>query len=164
VAALPALRPHRRQHDRAGGGRKPSSETREGTRHPDRDAQFHYIDNQVMKALAAGAPAIFVDAKKEELAGGFENAGRERRSHGPASPRCSRVRVSRDVALAAGPASRASSPSAVKRSRHLRTVLGSTPKPAATEATLHPAASRGAMAIMAAKDVIVKKHVERGRE
>jgi DNA-binding phage protein len=51
--------------------------TREGTNHPDRDAQFGYINDQVKAALAAGEPAISVDTKKKELIGDFKNAGRE---------------------------------------------------------------------------------------
>ena len=51
--------------------------TREGTSHPDRDAQFRYINAQVRAALAAGEPAISVDTKKKELVGDFKNAGRE---------------------------------------------------------------------------------------
>jgi Rhodopirellula transposase DDE domain len=51
--------------------------TREGTNHPDRDAQFGDINDQVKAALAAGEPAISVDTKKKELVGDFKNAGRE---------------------------------------------------------------------------------------
>ena len=51
--------------------------TREGTNHPDRDAQFGYINDQVKAALAADEPAISVDTKKKELVGDFKNAGRE---------------------------------------------------------------------------------------
>ena len=51
--------------------------TREGSHHPDRDAQFHYINERVKAALAAGEPAISVDTKKKELVGDFKNAGRE---------------------------------------------------------------------------------------
>ena len=51
--------------------------TREGTSHPDRDAQFGYINEQVKQALAAGEPAISVDTKKKELVGDFKNGGRE---------------------------------------------------------------------------------------
>jgi hypothetical protein len=39
--------------------------TREGTEHPDRDAQFQYINEQVKDALAAVEPAISVDTKKK---------------------------------------------------------------------------------------------------
>ena len=51
--------------------------TREGADHPDRDAQFRYINDRVKAALGAGEPAISVDTKKKELVGDFRNAGRE---------------------------------------------------------------------------------------
>jgi hypothetical protein len=51
--------------------------TREGAGHPDRDAQFRYINDQVKAVLAAGEPAISVDTKKKELVGDFKNGGRE---------------------------------------------------------------------------------------
>lgn len=63
--------------------------TREGGNHPDRDAQFTYINEQVTAALAAGEPAISVDTKKKELVGDFKNAGREWRPKG--SPETVRV-------------------------------------------------------------------------
>src|SRR4051794_3022305 len=50
--------------------------TREGTNHPDRDAQFTYINPTVQTAIAAGEPAILVDTKKKELVGDFKNPGR----------------------------------------------------------------------------------------
>ncbi len=56
--------------------------TREGSSHPDRDVQFHYINDRVKEALAAGEPAISVDTKKKELVGDFRNAGREWRPQG----------------------------------------------------------------------------------
>jgi hypothetical protein len=56
--------------------------TLEGSKHPDRDAQFRYINGCVNKALAVGAPAISVDTKKKELVGDFRNAGREWRPKG----------------------------------------------------------------------------------
>ena len=49
--------------------------TEEGADHPDRDAQFHYINDQVRRALAAGRPVISVDTKKKELIGNYENRG-----------------------------------------------------------------------------------------
>jgi AraC-like DNA-binding protein len=52
--------------------------TREGAEHPDRDAQFRYIDEVVRAALAAGEPVISVDTKKKELVGNFKAVGRER--------------------------------------------------------------------------------------
>lgn len=51
--------------------------TREGADHPDRDAQFEYINRRVSDALAARQPVISVDTKKKELVGDFKNAGRE---------------------------------------------------------------------------------------
>jgi hypothetical protein len=43
--------------------------TREGASHPDRDAQFHYINRCVSAQMAAGQPVISVDTKKKELVG-----------------------------------------------------------------------------------------------
>ena len=60
--------------------------TLEGTSHPDRDAQFAYINAKVQAALQAGEPVISVDAKKRELVGDFKNAGREWHPAGHAVP------------------------------------------------------------------------------
>jgi Rhodopirellula transposase DDE domain len=60
--------------------------TREGTNHPDRDAQFGHINDQVTQALAASEPAISVDTKKKELVGDFKNGGREYRPKGEPEP------------------------------------------------------------------------------
>ena len=51
--------------------------TKEGTQHPDRDAQFNYLDKQVRRAQKKGHPVISVDTKKKELVGDFKNSGRE---------------------------------------------------------------------------------------
>jgi len=56
--------------------------TREGTSHPDRDAQFGYLNERVKTQQARGEPAISVDTKKKELVGDFKNAGREWRPTG----------------------------------------------------------------------------------
>ena len=56
--------------------------TIEGTSHPDRNAQFDYINRQVRQCLRAGDPVISVDTKKKELVGNFKNGGRERRPTG----------------------------------------------------------------------------------
>jgi hypothetical protein len=53
--------------------------TREGASHPDRNAQFEYINAAVKTAIASGEPAISVDTKKKELVGDFKNNGRELR-------------------------------------------------------------------------------------
>jgi len=59
--------------------------TEEGADHPDRDAQFQYINDQVRRALAGGRPVISVDTKKKELIGNYENTGRQwRQSKSPA--------------------------------------------------------------------------------
>jgi hypothetical protein len=50
--------------------------TREGTQHPDRDAQFRYLNRQVKTFRRGGSPVISVDTKKKELVGAFKNAGR----------------------------------------------------------------------------------------
>src|SRR3984957_14979483 len=60
--------------------------TREGTQHPDRNAQFEYINAKVKAALAASQPAISVDTKKKELVGDFKNGGRELRRKGEPEP------------------------------------------------------------------------------
>ena len=49
--------------------------TTEGDSHPDRDAQFGYINTQVTTALAEQQPVISVDTKKKELVGDFRNTG-----------------------------------------------------------------------------------------
>ena len=63
-----------------------NSKTREGASHPDRDAQFEYINAQVQAFQAAGEPAISVDTKKKELVGDFKNAGQELRPKGQPEP------------------------------------------------------------------------------
>ena len=59
-----------------------NARTVEGRRHPDRDAQFRYISEQVKARQEAGEPVISVDAKKKELVGEFRNAGRQWRPMG----------------------------------------------------------------------------------
>ena len=54
-----------------------NAKTMEGKQNPDRDAQFHYLNEQVKQHQAAGQPVISVDTKKKELVGEFKNAGRE---------------------------------------------------------------------------------------
>jgi hypothetical protein len=56
--------------------------TKEGTKNPDRDAQFKYINEQVAAFLHNEQPVISVDTKKKELVGEFKNAGQEWRPHG----------------------------------------------------------------------------------
>ena len=59
-----------------------TAKTLEGAQHPDRDAQFRYIYEQVKAQQADGEPVISVDAKKKELLGQLPNPGREWRPKG----------------------------------------------------------------------------------
>jgi transposase len=54
----------------------------EGTSHPDRDAQFHYINDKAKEFLKKKQPVISVDTKKKELVGNFKNNGRVWRRKG----------------------------------------------------------------------------------
>lgn len=54
-----------------------NAKTLEGGKHPDRDAQFNYINKEVKQFLDRGQPVISVDTKKKELVGNFKNPGRE---------------------------------------------------------------------------------------
>jgi len=56
--------------------------TREGPQHPNRDAQFRYINRQEAMFRASGDPVISVDTKKKELVGAFQNKGRTWRPQG----------------------------------------------------------------------------------
>jgi len=67
---------------RTGYSLQGNRKSREGTRHPDRDAQFRYINQQVRRAQTRGQPVISVDTKKKELVGDFKNAGQQRRPKG----------------------------------------------------------------------------------
>lgn len=49
----------------------------EGKSHPDRDAQFKFINSKVIEFQSSGQPVISVDAKKKELIGRFTNKGQE---------------------------------------------------------------------------------------
>lgn len=59
-----------------------TAKTLEGKQHPDRDAQFRYINEQVKQFQVAGEPVISVDSKKKEMLGRLPNAGREWRPKG----------------------------------------------------------------------------------
>ncbi|MCP4591275.1 MAG: ISAzo13 family transposase [bacterium] len=56
--------------------------TLEGANHPDRDAQFHYINSKTAEHLKTGNPAVSVDTKKKELVGNYKNGGHEYRPKG----------------------------------------------------------------------------------
>ena len=56
--------------------------TLEGTSHPDRNAQFEYINTIAEEAMSNGQPVISVDTKKKELVGQYKNGGKEWRPQG----------------------------------------------------------------------------------
>ena len=51
--------------------------TLEGSSHPDRNAQFEYINRKTQAALSESQPVISVDTKKKELVGQYKNGGVE---------------------------------------------------------------------------------------
>lgn len=71
--------------------------TREGASHPDRNAQFEYINERVLTFQDRGHPAISVDTKKKELVGDFKNAGKTWRPRG--EPEAVRVHDFKDDEL-----------------------------------------------------------------
>jgi hypothetical protein len=71
---------------RLGFSLQANAKTREGSSHPDRNAQFEHINAVVTAFQAAGQPVISVDTKKKELVGDFKNGGRELRPKGQPEP------------------------------------------------------------------------------
>ena len=61
----------------AGYSLQSNRKTQEGADHPDRNAQFEYIQATVLDCQQGGQPVISVDTKKKELIGEFRNVGRE---------------------------------------------------------------------------------------
>lgn len=61
---------------------KVGAKTVEGRQHPDRDAQFRYINKQARGHMGVGRPVISGDTKKKELVGDYKNAGRHWRPAG----------------------------------------------------------------------------------
>ena len=73
----------------AGYSLQANQKTKEGGRHPDRNAQFEHINRQVRRRQAAKQPVISVDTKKKELVGDFKAVGREWRPQGASGANCS---------------------------------------------------------------------------
>jgi hypothetical protein len=71
---------------RLGYSLQANRKTREGSSHPDRDAQFAHLNAAITAQLQRGHPAISVDTKKKELVGRFKNAGRTWRPTGEPEP------------------------------------------------------------------------------
>jgi len=72
----------RKELVKLGFSRQHNRKADEGTRHPDRNAQFEHINAKVVAAQAAGQPVISVDTKKKELVGNFRNGGSDYRPKG----------------------------------------------------------------------------------
>jgi hypothetical protein len=51
--------------------------TREGSNHPDRNAQFEHINQEVQRVQKRGQPVVSIDTKKKENVGDFKNLGQE---------------------------------------------------------------------------------------
>jgi Rhodopirellula transposase DDE domain len=65
-----------------GFSRQANRKAQEGSKHPDRNAQFDYINAEVLAAQAANQPVISVDTKKKELVGNYRNGGTDYRPKG----------------------------------------------------------------------------------
>src|SRR5215813_6580868 len=65
-----------------GFSRQHNRKSDEGSKHPDRNAQFEYINAKVIAAQAAGHPVISVDTKKKELVDNYKNCGSDYRPKG----------------------------------------------------------------------------------
>lgn len=61
----------------AGYSLQANRKTREGKNHPDRNAQFEHINEQVQRVQKRGLPAVSIDTKKKENVGDFKNPGQE---------------------------------------------------------------------------------------
>jgi hypothetical protein len=81
----------------AGYSLQANRKTREGGGHPDRNAQFEYLNDQVTALQRRGQPVVSVDTKKKELVGDFKNGGREWRPEG--QPEAVRVHDFQDKQL-----------------------------------------------------------------
>jgi Rhodopirellula transposase DDE domain len=70
----------------AGYSLQANRKTREGKNHPDRNAQFEHISQQVQRVQKRGQPVVSIDTKKKELVGDFKNPGQEWRPEGDPQP------------------------------------------------------------------------------
>ena len=72
----------RKELVKLGFSRQSNRKADEGSKHPDRNAQFEYINEKVIAAQAQKQPVISVDTKKKELVGNFKNGGTDYRPKG----------------------------------------------------------------------------------
>jgi len=70
----------------AGYSLQANRKTREGKGHPDRNAQFEHISQQVQRVQKRGQPVVSIDTKKKELVGDFKNPGQEWRPEDDPQP------------------------------------------------------------------------------
>ncbi len=80
-----------------GFSRQANRKADEGSKHPDRAAQFEHINTKVRAAQIAGEPVISVDTKKKELIGNYKNGGTDYRPK--ADPRRVKVHDFEDKSL-----------------------------------------------------------------
>jgi len=69
----------RKELVKLGFSRQSNRKADEGSHHPDRNAQFEYINAKVVAAQVRQRPVISVDTKKKELIGNFKNGGTDYR-------------------------------------------------------------------------------------
>ena len=72
----------RKELVKLGFSRQNNRKADEGSKHPDRNAQFEHINAKVLAAQAKHQPVISVDTKKKELVGNFKNGGSDYRPKG----------------------------------------------------------------------------------
>jgi len=72
----------RAELSKLGFSRQGNRKADEGSKHPDRDAQFEYINASTVAAQGRGQPVVSVDTKKKELVGNFRNGGTDYRPRG----------------------------------------------------------------------------------
>jgi len=72
--------------DHLGYSLQGNRKTKEGSGHPDRDAQFKYLHGRVEDFQRRGQPVVSVDTKKKELVGDFKNGGQTWRPRGDPEP------------------------------------------------------------------------------
>jgi hypothetical protein len=65
--------------DKLGYSLQSNQKRLEGADHPDRNAQFEFINDKVQSFINKGIPVISVDAKKKENIGNYKNNGKEYR-------------------------------------------------------------------------------------
>ena len=82
----------RKELVKLGFSRQSNRKADEGSKHPDRNAQFEHINSKIIAAQAQQQPVISVDTKKKELIGNFKNGGTDYRPKGN-SPRDDRERL-----------------------------------------------------------------------